>query len=175
MGFVLWVRKLTHNSQLISHNRYMPLSIGSKAPSFILPSSSGQNFDLDVDYKDKPLLLFFYPADFTRGCTTEVCSFRDSFEVFEGYEIDIIGISKDSVNTHKRFKTEYKLPFELLSDPKQEVAKLYKAVYPIINITKRITYLLDKSHTIVAVYDNLFLAKNHIDEMMKKVKARTMG
>jgi thioredoxin-dependent peroxiredoxin len=153
----------------------MSLSIGSKAPRFLLPSSSGKNFDLEVDYLDKPLVIFFYPADFTRGCTTEVCSFRDSFEVFKGYDVDIIGISKDSVATHKRFKTEYKLPFELLSDPKQEVTKKYKALFPIFNITKRITYLLDKSHTIVAVYDNLFLAKSHIDEMMKKVKAGTVS
>ena len=153
----------------------MSLSIGQKAPSFSLPSSSGQNFDLAVDYKDKPLILYFYPADFTRGCTAEACSYRDSFDVFKEYEVDIIGISKDSVATHKRFKTEYNLPFELLSDSKLEVAKKYKAVFPIVNITKRITYLLDKSHTIVAVYDNLFLAKSHIDEMMKKVKAGTVS
>ena len=153
----------------------MSLSIGSKAPRFLLPSSSGKNFDLEVDYKDKPLLLYFYPADFTRGCTAEACSYRDSFEVFKDYEVAIIGISKDSVSSHKRFRKEYKLPFELLSDTKLEVARKYDAVFPIVNITKRITYLLDKSHNIVAVYDNLFLAKSHIDEMMKKVKAGMVG
>lgn len=157
---------------LFTHlQRNMSLAIGSKAPSFSLPSSSGQQFDLEVDYKDKPLILYFYPADFTRGCTAEACSYRDSFEVFKGYDVDIIGVSKDSVATHKRFKKEYKLPFELLSDLKLEVSRKYDAVFPIVNVVKRITYLLDKSHTIVAVYDNLFMAKNHIDEMMRKVKA----
>jgi peroxiredoxin Q/BCP len=154
-----------------SNQTKMALSVGKKAPSFILPSSSGQNFDLEVNFKDKPLLLYFYPADFTRGCTAEACSYRDSFEVFKEYDVDIIGISKDPISTHKRFKKEYKLPFELLSDTKLEVARKYDAVFPIVNITKRITYLLDKSHTIVAVYDNLFMAKSHIDVMMKKVKA----
>ena len=118
----------------------MSLSIGKKAPSFSLPSSSGQNFDLEVDYKDKPLILYFYPADFTRGCTAEACSYRDSFDVFKEYEVAIIGISKDSVSTHKRFKKEYKLPFELLSDTKLEVARKYDAVFPIVNVVKRITY-----------------------------------
>jgi len=152
----------------------MSLAVGSKAPSFSLPSSSGQNFDLEIDYKDKPLILYFYPADFTRGCTAEACSYRDSFEVFKGFEVDIIGVSKDSVSTHNRFRKDYKLPFELLSDTKLEVIKKYDAVFPIVNVVKRITYLLDKSHTIVAVYDNLFLAKSHIDEMMRKVKGGSL-
>ena len=149
----------------------MALSIGKKAPHFSLPSSSGKEFNLAIDYLGKPLILYFYPADFTKGCTTEACSYRDSFDVFKGYDIDIVGISKDSVLSHKKFKEKYKLPFELLSDTKLEVAKKYDAVFPIINVTKRITYLLDKTHTIVAVYDNLFLAQKHIDEMVKKVKS----
>ncbi len=149
----------------------MALSLGNQAPDFTLASTKGNDYTLSINQADKPLVVYFYPADFTRGCTAEACSYRDSFDVFKEYEVDIIGISKDSVATHLKFQKEHRLPFELLADTKLKVAKQYDAVMPIVNVTKRITYLLDKTHKIVAIYDSLFMAKKHIDEMMRQVKA----
>ena len=148
----------------------MSLTIGSKAPDFKLQSTSGREFQLEKNKLFKPLVIYFYPKDFTPGCTTEACEFRDTFELFRDMDIDILGISRDDIKTHLEFKKINQLPFELLSDPDGKVAKLYDAVLPLVNFTKRITYLLDKKHTIVASYQNLFGAKKHIDEMIKQVK-----
>lgn len=149
----------------------MALSNGQKAPDFKLPSTSGKEFQLYKDKLLKPIIIYFYPKDFTPGCTTEACEFRDTFDLFRDMEIDVIGISRDDIKTHLEFKKSNKLPFELLSDPDGKVAKAYDAVLPFVSFTKRITYLLDKKHYIVASYQNLFSAKKHIDEMIKQVKS----
>ena len=80
------------------------------------------------------------------------------------------GISRDDIPTHLRFKKEQNLPFELLADTEGQVAKLYKAVIPLVGLTRRITYLLDSQHQIVASYENMFSAENHIRQMVEKVK-----
>ncbi len=148
----------------------MALSVQTKAPDFTLPSTSGQDFTLSKDKAGKPCIIYFYPKDFTPGCTAEACDFRDNIAYFKDLDIDVIGISRDSVATHLRFQKTYELPFQLLADTKGEVARQYKALIPLLGVTKRITYLLDKNHTIVAVYENLFGAKNHIKEMIREVK-----
>lgn len=145
----------------------MALSIGSKAPDFILASTKGLDFQLSKDLSNRPCILYFYPKDFTPGCTQEACDFRDHFSYFEGLEIDIVGISKDSISTHLQFKDTHKLPFELLSDEKGEVSKKYQAVLPFVGINRRITYLLDREHRIVAVYENMFGAGKHIQKMVQ--------
>jgi peroxiredoxin Q/BCP len=148
----------------------MALKVGSKAPDFILPSTAGKNFNLQKDKSGKPLIIYFYPKDFTPGCTAEACEFRDTFELFKDMNIEVIGISRDTILTHHEFKKANKLPFELLSDTNGKVAKLYDAVMSFINFTLRVTYLLDKQHNVAAVYQNLFGAKKHILEMIAQVK-----
>lgn len=149
----------------------MPLSIGVQTPGFTLPSTSGKLLSLSNDLKDQVCILFFYPKDFTPGCTKEVCDFRDSFETFKGLEIPVFGISTDSIETHLKFKEKYQLPFELLADRGGKVSKLYEAVIPVLNLSRRITYLLDKEHKIAAVYSDMFGAKNHIKAMIAEVNS----
>ena len=148
----------------------MALAVGTKAPDFSLPSTNGQ-FTLSKELAGKPCIIYFYPRDFTNVCTKEACSFRDEFSEFKGANASIVGISKDSVETHLKFKAEYKLPFDLLADTKGEVAKKYKASIPIIGVTKRISYLLDKDHRIIAVYDSLFEAQEHVAKMLSEIKS----
>lgn len=148
----------------------MPLAAGTKAPDFSLPSTAG-TFTLSKDLAGKPCIIYFYPKDFTNVCTKEACTFRDEFSQFEGVNTTIIGISKDSVETHHKFKAQYNLQFDLLADTKGEVAKSYKASIPIIGVTKRVTYLLDKNHVIVAVYDSLFEAQEHVNKMLTELKS----
>jgi peroxiredoxin Q/BCP len=114
--------------------------------------------------------LYFYPKDFTSGCTKEACEFRDSFSLFKNLSVEVIGISRDDINTHLDFKKQYNLPFELLADTKGEVADLYDASMPLIKFTRRITYLLDKKHRIAAVFTNLFAAEKHIKTMIEHVQ-----
>jgi thioredoxin-dependent peroxiredoxin len=147
----------------------MALSIKQAAPDFTLPSTSGESFTLSVQMADKACILYFYPKDFTSVCTAEACEFRDEFADFKGLDVEIIGISRDDIATHKKFKGQHKLPFDLLSDEKGEVCKLYDALVPILKIPKRITYLLDNQHIVRAVYDNMFDAQ-HSSNILKNLK-----
>lgn len=147
----------------------MSLSINSQAPDFTLPSTSGSDFTLSKEAKGQSVILFFYPQDFTPGCTKEACSFRDNFDVFREVDIPVFGISTDSISSHQKFKKSHNLPFELLSDKTARVSRLYKAKMPILKKSKRITYLLNEDHKVAAVYDNLFGAENHIREMIKQL------
>jgi thioredoxin-dependent peroxiredoxin len=143
----------------------MALTKGDKAPDFTLPSTDGSEFNL-TEHLGEPLIIYFYPLDFTPGCTKEACSFRDNFEIFREAKIKVIGISTDSVNKHLKFKEKHNLPFDLLSDKGGAVSKLYEALLPFVKISKRVTYLLDKEHYITGVFENLFGYEKHIQSMI---------
>jgi peroxiredoxin Q/BCP len=146
----------------------MPLPEGQKAPDFTLPSTSGRNFNLYRDMKGRPCILYFYPKDFSVGCTNEACSFRDTFEVFLELNISIFGISRDPIESHHKFRKTLALPFELLSDGGGKVCADYDTQLPFVPLfTKRTTYLLDKDQTIRAVYQNIFSSKKHIKTMVE--------
>lgn len=148
----------------------MALAVGTKAPDFILSSTSDKKVSLSKDFAGKSLILYFYPKDFTPGCTTEACEFRDQFAEFRNLEIPVFGISRDDIATHEKFKKAYKLPFDLLSDETGKTCKAYDALIPLIKMPKRITYLLDETHQIVGVYDGLFDNKEHVKAMLLKLK-----
>lgn len=148
----------------------MALQIGQKAPDFKLHSTSGQILKMSEDLKGKAFILYFYPKDFTRGCTTEACEFRDQFESFKDLNIPVFGVSKDNIATHQKFKKSYKLPFDLLSDTDGKVCKSYDALIPLINVPKRVTYLIDEKHEIAGVFSDMFEAKGHIENMLEKLR-----
>ena len=145
----------------------MALKTGGKAPHFKLKGTNGLDFELK---NNLPCIIYFYPKDFTPGCTEEACSFRDGFEELRGLDITVFGISKDSVASHEKFKDKHQLPFDLLSDPSGNVCKAYDALVPVIRVPKRITYLIDSDQCIKAVYSDMFGAKNHIRKMISEVQ-----
>jgi peroxiredoxin Q/BCP len=149
----------------------MALKIGKKAPDFTLPSTSGKDFSLSKDCKGKACIIYFYPKDFTKVCTAEACEFRDQFAAFRDLDIPVLGISRDDMPTHLRFKKEYKLPFELLSDEKGNVCNAYDALIPLIRVPKRITYFIDQDHIIQGVFSDMFESKKHVEEMIKMIKS----
>ncbi len=149
----------------------MALKINSKAPDFSLPSTSGKTFRL-ADFIGQPVILYFYPKDFTPGCTKEACSFRDHFDVFRQFDINIFGISTDSIEKHNEFKAKHNLNFELLSDLNGKVSEQYDALMPFVKISKRITYLLNSEHQIIGVYDNLFAYEKHIQKMVDSLSKK---
>jgi peroxiredoxin Q/BCP len=100
------------------------LDEGNKAPDFKLKNQDGNTVSLN-DFKGKNIVLYFYPKDNTSGCTAEACSFRDDFPKFEKTDAVILGVSPDSVESHKKFAQKYKLNFDLLSDEKKEVIEKY--------------------------------------------------
>lgn len=97
---------------------------GIKAPAFTLPDQNGNKVSLN-DFSGKNIVLYFYPKDDTSGCTKEACQFRDAFPKFKGVNAVIMGISPDSVESHKKFEEKYKLPFTLLADDKKSVVEKY--------------------------------------------------
>lgn len=147
----------------------MALKINTLAPDFELPATNGTNVSLSKDLAGKPCVLYFYPKDFTPGCTKEACEFRDQFAAFRNLNIDVFGISRDDIASHQKFKEQHKLPFELLSDVSGKVCKAYEALIPIIGVPKRISYLLDAEHKIIAVYQDFFGAEEHIKAMLAKI------
>lgn len=151
----------------------MALQIGQKAPDFKLNSTTGQILKMSENLKGKAFILYFYPKDFTRGCTAEACEFRDQFEAFRNLDIPVFGISRDDIPTHEKFKKAYKLPFDLLSDPDGKVCKSYDALIPLIKMPKRVTYLIDDKHEIAGVFSDMFESKGHIESMLSKLKKST--
>jgi len=150
------------------------LKVGDTVPGFTLPDENGDNFVLqDVLSSGKYLyvVVFFYPKDFTPGCTTEVCSFRDSYAKFAATQTLIVGISADDAPSHQSFVSKYKLPFHLLCDAKGEVSKLLGVSKALLGLSAgRKTYLLDPTGKIIWLYEGLFTAGTHVSEALKKVE-----
>lgn len=148
----------------------MALKKGATAPEFNLKSTGAKSIGSTKELKGKAFVLYIYPKDFTKVCTAEACEFRDQFEAFRNLDIPVLGISKDDIETHERFKKEHKLPFDLLSDPSGKVCKSYDALVPLIKMPKRITYLIDKDHKIAAAFSDMFESKGHIEAMLKSLQ-----
>ena len=148
----------------------MALKIGTQAPNFKLPATGNKQFELEKDFKGQACIIYFYPKDFTPGCTQDACDFRDNFSFFKNLDIPIVGISRDTIKTHEEFKAANQLPFDLLSDKSGDVCAAYKALIPILKVPKRVTYLLDANHQIKAIYDDLFGARKHIMQMIEEVQ-----
>ncbi|MFT4282936.1 MAG: peroxiredoxin [Candidatus Woesearchaeota archaeon] len=105
----------------------MVLKVNDKAPNFELEGTDDKNHTLK-NYKDKKLVLYFYPKDNTPGCTTQACTFSDGYKELEKAGYTVLGVSADSIKSHKKFKEKYNLSFELLSDPEKKTIKDYKAL-----------------------------------------------
>ena len=102
----------------------MLLEVGTKAPDFTLPDKDGQNVSLS-DFAGKKVVLYFYPKDNTPGCTRQACAFAGAYEAFRTLDAVVIGVSKDSAASHRKFAEKYNLPFLLLSDPELTVLQAY--------------------------------------------------
>ena len=100
------------------------LETGMKAPSFNLKDKNGKTFTLE-DFAGKKVVLYFYPKDNTPGCTRQACAFADNYGSFKEKNVEVIGISKDSIASHSKFAEKYNLPFILLSDPELEAIEAY--------------------------------------------------
>ncbi len=148
----------------------MSLSIGDTAPHFTLNDQNGNKFDSKDHIGKKPLVLFFYPKDYTPGCTKEACSFRDSYEEFTEQGAEVIGISADSEASHRKFASSYKLPFILLADTQNKVRKLFKVEKALFNLLPgRETYVIDKEGKVSMVFNSMG-ASQHIAKALRALK-----
>lgn len=135
-----------------------------KAFDFSLPDQNGEVHKLS-DYHGQFVVLYFYPKDDTPGCTVEACSFRDNQEKFKEKGIVILGVSKDTVLSHKKFAQKYNLRFTIFSDVEKKVIKKYKA-WGLSTLRK--TYLIDKKGSILKIYDKVN-PLTHAEEIFKDI------
>jgi len=142
----------------------MLLEQGTKAPDFTLPDKDGKNVSLS-DFLGKKVVLYFYPKDNTPGCTRQACAFAAAYNGFKEKNVEVIGISKDSVASHVKFTEKYNLPFTLLSDSELEIIKAYgvwqeKKLYGKVSMgVVRTTYIIDEN--------------GFVEKVMPKVKPDT--
>ncbi|KAF3439728.1 hypothetical protein FNV43_RR18006 [Rhamnella rubrinervis] len=144
---------------------------GSVPPSFALKDQDGKSVSLSK-FKGKPVVVYFYPADETPGCTKQACAFRDSYEKFKKAGAQVIGISGDDPSSHKAFAKKYRLPFTLLSDEGNKVRKEWGVPADLFGtLPGRETYVLDKNGVVQLVYNNQFQPEKHIDETLKLLQS----
>jgi thioredoxin-dependent peroxiredoxin len=124
------------------------LTIGARAPEFTLPDADGQATSLSNLLRDGPLVLYFYPADFTPGCTREACQLRDLHSEVEAAGLRVAGVSPQSPQSHRAFREKYKLPFTLLADVDRFVIKMYGVQGPLGFGVRRTTFLIDQARHI---------------------------
>jgi peroxiredoxin Q/BCP len=148
---------------------------GKKAPDFSAPTDGGGKLKLS-ELRGKPVVLYFYPKDDTPGCTTEACGFRDATPDFKKLKAQVIGVSKDSVARHDKFKAKYKLPFPLVSDEDGKICDKYgtwieKSLYgrKYMGID-RATFLIDKDGVVRKVWRKVKVA-GHVNEVQEVLKA----
>jgi peroxiredoxin Q/BCP len=145
--------------------------VGSPVPVFSLPDQNGRLFSLNSVIGKKNLVIYFYPKDDSPGCTKEACSFRDSFEIFNEADAVIIGISGQSVDSHKRFAEKYRLSFTLLSDEGDKVRKLFGVPVNFLGlIPGRVTYIADKTGKVVYIFNSQTQAEKHVEEALRILK-----
>ena len=148
----------------------MELKVGDKAPDFTLPSQMGDNVTLSEFFGKKAIVLYFYPKDESPGCTREACRFRDSYDVFTDLGAEVLGVSSQSVESHKSFATHHGLPFLLLSDADGKVRQLYGVSATMGVIPGRVTFIIDKKGVVRHVFSSQFQPEKHIEEALKILK-----
>ncbi len=148
------------------------LNTDEKAPEFTLPDQDAHDISLSSLIKDGPAILYFYPADFTPGCTREACSIRDLHRELTRAGLTVAGISPQSPESHRRFREKHNLPFTLLSDESKEVIKMFGVNGPLGFWVQRVTFLVDPDRTIRGRVKAHFSIGEHEDFIRKAIEPR---
>lgn len=141
---------------------------GDAAPDFEAPDQRGAPVRLR-DLRGRPVVLFFYPADFTPGCTAEVCAFRDDAEALDRAGAAILGVSTQDVGSHAAFAAKHRLPFQLLADPTKQVCKAYGALN-LLGYARRVTYLIDAEGRVARAWAHMNPLR-HSREVLEALQA----
>jgi peroxiredoxin Q/BCP len=149
------------------------IKIGSSIPTFTLPDQNGNLFDINSVLGKKNLVIYFYPKDDSPGCTAQACSFRDQFEVFTEADALIIGISGQSVESHKEFAEKHRLSFTLLSDDDNKIRKLFGVKANLFGLVPgRVTFVADKTGKVIYIFNSQSQAVKHVDEALRILKQK---
>jgi len=146
---------------------FLTVKVGDKAPDFTLPSQMGDNLTLSEFFGKNNIVLYFYPKDESPGCTKEACSFRDNYQELTNLGAEVLGVSGQSVESHKSFASHYGLPFILLSDEDNKVRELYGVPSTMGIIPGRVTYIIDKKGVVRHIFSSQTQAQRHVEEAKK--------
>jgi thioredoxin-dependent peroxiredoxin len=147
------------------------LEINDLVPDFSALDQFGNTFTLSSVLGKKNLVIYFYPKDDSPGCTKEACSFRDQFDVFNQAEASIIGISSQSVESHKMFAEKHRLNYTLLADEKNEIRKFFGVPTNLFGLLPgRVTYIINKEGKVVYIFSSQIQAEKHVEEALNILK-----
>jgi thioredoxin-dependent peroxiredoxin len=150
------------------NNNMNKIKVGNRIPTFTLPDQNGNLFDINSVLGKKNLVIYFYPKDDSPGCTAQACSFRDQFEVFSDADAVIIGISGQSVESHKKFAEKHRLSFTLLSDEENKVRKLFGVTPNLFGLVPgRETFVADKNGKVIYIFNSQSQTSKHVDEALR--------
>lgn len=148
----------------------MQINIGDSIPDFKLTDQNGNIFDINSVKGKKNIVIYFYPKNFTPGCTKEACSFRDNYEDFVSHGATVIGISSDSKKSHERFAKKYNLPFVLLSDENGKVKRKFGVKNDLFGLLPgRETYVVGQDGIVLYVFNSMN-AERHIKKALEVLK-----
>ena len=148
------------------------LRVGDKAPPFAGKDASGNPLSLDGFAGEKNVVLYFYPKDFTPGCTKEACSFRDAWDELVGKDTVVIGVSRDDESSHRDFANKHRLPFPLLADESGAISRRYEVMgglRGLLGMPKRVTYVIDKQGIVRGVFHHELRVQLHLDDVRRLV------
>ncbi len=146
----------------------MTLKVGDKAPLFEGTLDNDTKISIGDMIGTKNIVLYFYPKDMTPGCTTEACGFRDNWEKILSMDATVLGVSAQSTESHRQFKQKENLPFPLISDPKNEIRKLYGATG--LLVPPRITFVIDKRGVIRYVFNSQLNVTKHVENALQQLE-----
>lgn len=144
---------------------------GERAPDFVLKAQDGRLISLSHLLENGPVVLYFYPRDFTTNCSTEARTFRDHHREFEATGTQVVGVSSDAPESHTSFCRDLRLPFLLLSDPGERVRQAYGAEPTLGLIPGRVTFVIDRDGLVTEVFSSQWRPKWHVSSALKAVRA----
>ena len=145
------------------------VQVGNLAPDFTLPDQSGAPISLGEFLGKTDIVLYFYPRDYTAVCTAEACAFRDSYEIFKDTGAEVIGISSDSVESHRQFAAAHRLSFILLSDVGSVIRSRY-GVPTAFGLPGRVTYIIDRQGKVRHIFFSQFTADKHVVQALSTLQ-----
>ncbi len=150
----------------------MAIQVGDRCPAFALNDQNGNRVSSEDIIGKKLVVLYFYPKDNSGGCTAEACSFRDAYEEFKDAGCEVIGVSSDSVESHKQFAAKNRLTFTLLSDEGAKLRKTFGVPRTFFGIIAgRVTYIIDKKGIVRHIHNSLSNPESHIEESLSMIRS----
>jgi peroxiredoxin Q/BCP len=147
------------------------LKVGELAPEFEAQDQHERTLTLGSLLARGPLVIYFYPKDFTPVCSAQACTFRDASSELAALSANVVGVSQDPIDSHRRFAEKYRVPYSLIADPERRIIKLYGAALPILGRTLRVSYVIGKNGRILGAFHHELSAAKHLSDVKRALES----